>query len=137
MSKKLRHESEKKELLNETQEVASAPETQEVASASTPEKQEADVMEVLHGASLSKKPEKNTLPIELLNKTEDKTKTIEAKGVGKMYDLLEVARQHADGYQATWDASLKAYARHIGFPSLAALDECKSFLVKWGAKLKD
>jgi hypothetical protein len=48
-----------------------------------------------------------------------------------------VARQHASGYQKTWDDSIRAYARHMGFPAMASLEDCKSFLMKWGAKIKD
>lgn len=103
---------------------------------------ESDVLAILHGTEMKPKTvvlEKNSLPIQLLNKETKKEKivAIEAPNVGKLYDLLEVARQHAAGYQPTWDASIKAYARHIGFPNMASLEESKNFLVKWGAKLKD
>lgn len=103
---------------------------------------ETDVLAMLHGTEMKPKAavlEKNALPIQLLNKEAEKEKVvvIEAPNVGKLYDLLEVARQHANGYQPTWDASIKAYARHMGFPSMASLEDSKAFLVKWGAKLKD
>lgn len=103
---------------------------------------ESDVLTILHGTEMKPKAaalEKNALPIQLLNKEAEKEKVvvIEASNVGKLYDLLEVARQHATGYQPTWDASIKAYARHMGFPSMASLEDSKAFLVKWGAKIKD
>jgi len=103
---------------------------------------ETDVLAMLHGTEMQPKAavlEKNALPIQLLNKEAEKEKVvvIEAPNVGKLYDLLEVARQHATGYQSTWDASIKAYARHMGFPSMASLEDSKAFLAKWGAKLKD
>lgn len=103
---------------------------------------ESDVLAMLHGAEMKPKAavlEKNALPIQLLNKEAEKEKVvvIEAPNVGKLYDLLEVARQHATGYQRTWDDSIRAYARHMGFPAMASLQDCKSFLAKWGAKLKD
>jgi hypothetical protein len=103
---------------------------------------ETDILAMLHGTEMKPKVavlEKNALPVQLLNKEAEKEKpvVIEAPNVGKLYDLLEVARQHAAGYQPTWDASLKAYARHMGFPSMASLEDNKAFLVKWGAKLKD
>lgn len=99
-----------------------------------------DVLDLLHGAEMKPKTaelEKNSLPVQLLNKEAEKVVMVDAPNVGKLYDLLEVARQHAHGYQPTWDASIKAYARHMGFPSMASLEDSKAFLVKWGAKLKD
>ena len=97
---------------------------------------------MLHGAEMKPKAavlEKNALPVQLLNKETEKEKVvvIDGVGVGKLYDLLEVARQYASGYQPTWDASIKAYARHVGFPNMSSLEDGKAFLVKWGAKLKD
>jgi hypothetical protein len=96
---------------------------------------EPDVLTMLHGTDF--KVEKNALPVQLLNKEDEKIVVIDAPNVGKLYDLLEVARQHAVGYQSTWDASIKAYARHMGFPSMANLEDSKNFISKWGAKLKD
>lgn len=101
---------------------------------------ETDVLAMLHGTEMKQKTaalEKNSLPVQLLNKEAEKIVVIDAPNVGKLYDLLEVARQHATGYQPTWDASIKAYARHMGFPNMANLEDSKAFLVKWGAKLKD
>lgn len=119
-----------------------APQPTEELKPSVAPATESDVLAVLHGTEMSPKAsilEKNALPVQLLNKEAEKEKVvvIEAPNVGKLYDLLEVARQHASGYQGTWDASIKAYARHMGFPSMASLEDCKTFLVKWGAKLKD
>ena len=136
MSRKLKNEQQELKVLRADEPAPEAVEVNEPAPEAV-EADQSDLLEKLHGISVSKKPEKNTLPIELLNEKEEKPKTVEVAGVGKMHNLLEVARQHASGYQPTWDASLKAYARHMGFPSLASMEDCRSFLVKWGAKLKD
>lgn len=123
----------------QAEEAAPQPAEEPKAAVSTAE---TDVLAMLHGTEMQPKAavlEKNALPIQLLNKEAEKQKVavIEAPNVGKLYDLLEVARQHATGYQSTWDASIKAYARHMGFPSMASLKDSKAFLAKWGAKLKD
>lgn len=124
-------------VLKSTEEPSKETEVKEVK----PKKAKADVLDMLHGEKMFEKTnvlEKNSLPIQLLNnEAEKKIVMIDSPSVGKLYDLLEVARQHAVGYQGTWDASIRAYARHVGFPNMASLDECKGFLAKWGAKLKD
>lgn len=129
-------------LLKSDSEEPAAPQPAEDTKPSAASTAESDVLAMLHGTEMQPKAavlEKNSLPIQLLNKEAEKEKVvvIEAPNVGKLYDLLEVARQHATGYQPTWDASIKAYARHMGFPSIANLEESKAFLAKWGAKLKD
>jgi len=100
-----------------------------------------DVLDMLHDTTMTPKVsilEKNALPLKLQNELTEKQKAPkEALNVGTLYDLLEVARQHANGYQKTWDDSIRAYARHMGFPAMASLEDCRSFLIKWGAKLKD
>jgi hypothetical protein len=100
-----------------------------------------DVLDMLHDTTMTPKTsilEKNALPLKLQNEPAEKSVAPkEAPNVGTLYDLLEVARQHANGYQKTWDDSIRAYARHMGFPAMASLEDCKSFLAKWGAKLKD
>jgi hypothetical protein len=105
------------------------------------ESKKTDVLDMLHDTTMSPKTtilEKNALPLKLQNEPAEKTVAPkEAPNVGTLYDLLEVARQHANGYQRTWDDSIRAYARHMGFPAMASLEDCKSFLSKWGAKLKD
>ena len=116
----------------------------EVEPAPAPIQQESkkiDVLDMLHDTTMSPKTsvlEKNALPLKLQNEPAEKpTAPKEAPNVGTLYDLLEVARQHANGYQRTWDDSIRAYARHMGFPAMASLENCKLFLSKWGAKLKD
>lgn len=105
------------------------------------EPKKVDVLDMLHDTTMSPKAsvlQKNTLPLKLQNELAEKQITSkEAVGVGTLHDLLEVARQHANGYQRTWDDSIRAYARHMGFPAMASLEDCKMFLSKWGAKLKD
>lgn len=99
-----------------------------------------DVLDILHDTTMTPKTaalEKNALPLKLQNESVEKpVAPKEAPNVGTLYDLLEVARQHANGYQKTWDDSIRAYARHMGFPAMASLEDCKSFLIKWGAKVK-
>jgi hypothetical protein len=105
------------------------------------ESKKVDVLDMLHDTTMSPKIsilEKNALPLKLQNETTEKpVAPKELPNIGTLYDLLEVARQHASGYQKTWDDSIRAYARHMGFPAMASLEDCKSFLMKWGAKLKD
>ena len=127
----------------------SAPEAKEeepveIEEEPAPAPQEAkkvDVLDMLHDTTMTPKTailEKNALPLKLQNEPAEKpVAPKEAPNVGTLYDLLEVARQHANGYQKTWDDSIRAYARHMGFPAMASLEDCKSFLAKWGAKLKD
>ncbi len=117
--------------------------TEEPAPVVAPVLQESkklDVLDMLHDTTMSPKTsvlEKNALPLKLQNEPAEKpVAPKEALNVGTLYDLLEVARQHANGYQRTWDDSIRAYARHMGFPAMASLEECKAFLTKWGAKLK-
>lgn len=99
-----------------------------------------NVLDMLHESNVSSQVavlEKNSIPLKLQNETAEKiTIAVEAPNVGTLYNLLEVGRQYAIGYQDTWDESIRAYARHMGFPAMASLDDCKMFLVKWGAKLK-
>lgn len=123
---------------------ASQVKEEEPASVEAPAAQEAkkiDVLDMLHDTTMAPKTsvlEKNALPLKLQNEPAEKpVAPKEAPNVGTLYDLLEVARQHANGYQKTWDDSIRAYARHMGFPAMASLEDCKSFLAKWGAKLKD
>jgi hypothetical protein len=105
------------------------------------ETKKVDVLDMLHDTTMTPKTsilEKNALPLKLQNEPAEKpVAPKEAPNVGTLYDLLEVARQHANGYQRTWDDSIRAYARHMGFPAMASLENCKSFLMKWGAKIKD
>lgn len=105
------------------------------------EDKKVDVLDMLHDTTMSPKVaalEKNAIPLQLQNQEADKTPKIDVSNSQiPLFDLIEAARQHANGYQATWDASIKAYARHMGFPAMASLEDCKSFLVRWGAKLKD
>jgi hypothetical protein len=105
------------------------------------ESKKVDVLDMLHDTTMLPKVaalEKNAIPLQLQNQEADKTPKIDVSNSQiPLFDLLEVARQHANGYQATWDASIKAYARHMGFPAMASMEDCKSFLAKWGAKLKD
>jgi len=105
------------------------------------EAKKADVLDMLHDTTMTPKTsvlEKNALPLKLQNESAEKpVAPKEAPNVGTLYDLLEVARQHANGYQKTWDDSIRAYARHMGFPAMASLEDCKSFLSKWGAKIKE
>lgn len=118
-----------------------AEETSFVSAFVTQEAKKADVLDMLHDTTMTTKAavlEKNALPLKLQNEPAEKIAVSkEAPNVGTLYDLLEVARQHANGYQKTWDDSIRAYARHMGFPAMASLENCKSFLMKWGAKLKD
>jgi hypothetical protein len=112
-----------------------------VAAPAPQEAKKVDVLDMLHDTTMAPKTsvlEKNALPLKLQNEPAEKpVAPKEAPNVGTLYDLLEVARQHANGYQKTWDDSIRAYARHMGFPAMASLEDCKSFLAKWGAKLKD
>ena len=120
--------------------VEAAPKSVKVTPAPQEDKK-ADVLDMLHDTTMTPKVavlEKNALPLKLQNESAEKpVAPKEAPNVGTLYDLLEVARQHANGYQKTWDDSIRAYARHMGFPAMASLENCKAFLVKWGAKLKD
>lgn len=121
--------------------VVSAEEVPAVIPEAPKEAKKVDVLDMLHDTTMSPKVavlEKNAIPLQLQNQEADKTPKIDVSNSQiPLFDLLEVARQYANGYQSTWDASVKAYARHMGFPAMASLEDCKSFLVKWGAKLKD
>ena len=105
------------------------------------ESKKVDVLDMLHDTTMSPKVavlEKNAIPLQLQNQEADKAPKIDVSNSQiPLFDLLEIARQHANGYQTTWDASIKAYARHMGFPAMASMEDCRSFLVRWGAKLKD
>lgn len=117
-----------------------APEPVNVAPAPQEDKK-VNVLDMLHDTTMTPKAaalEKNALPLKLQNELAEKPiAPQEAPNVGTLYDLLEVARQYAVSYQKTWDDSIRAYARHMGFPAMASLQNCKAFLIKWGAKIKD
>jgi len=114
--------------------------TNQASEENSKKETKSDVLDLLHGAAMQPKVavlEKNSMPLKLQNQQAEKVVVKTTETIGQLHDLVEVARQHAVGYQSTWDASIKAYSRHMGFPSMASLEMCKDFLRKWGAKLKD
>lgn len=128
-------------VLKSNSEESVAPQPAEEPKPAEQPQSEMDILTILHGTEMKPKVailEKNATPLKLQNQEAEKLPKIDVSNSQiPLFDLLEVARQHAAGYQPTWDASIKAYARHMGFPSMASLEDSKAFLVKWGAKLKD